>query len=306
MRKRQYDSVMSAIQDVYGGQTGEVHMQRVYGGDINDAYQVKLSNGETVFLKTNTFGRLHFFETEIDGLLAMRATKQIGVPKPLGFGTDQDKGISFLMLEFIHGTSRRETYWEHFGHQLASMHKAECSQFVTGEDRDVKYGFLTDNYIGSNPQKNSLKSSWISFYRDCRLAPQMNMAEGYFDPKMRKQCRYLLDHLDAYLREPEDSSLLHGDLWSGNVICGNDGNAWILDPASYVGDFETDLAMTQLFGSFPASFYAAYHEINPIEKDFFERRDIYHLYHLLNHLNLFGRSYLGSVRDILNRYTTIK
>lgn len=304
--KRQYDSITSAIQDVYGEQTREVQMERVYGGDINDAYQMKLSNGETVFLKTNVFDRLYFFKTEIEGLLAMRATKQIGVPKPLGFGTDRNRGVSFLMLEFIHSSSKNKKYWEFFGHQLANMHKAECYQFVASEDCGMKYGFWMDNYIGSNPQKNSAKSSWISFYRDCRLAPQMKMAEGYLDPKMRKQCQYLLDHLDAHLREPEYPSLLHGDLWSGNVLCGNDGNAWILDPAVYVGDFETDLAMTQLFGSFPASFYAAYHEINPIDKGFLERRDMYHLYHLLNHLNLFGRSYLGSVGDILNRYTTIK
>ena len=114
---------------------------------------------------------------------------------------------------------------------------------------------------------------------------------------------YLLEHLDAFLREPEFSSLLHGDLWSGNVLRGPDGLAWLIDPAACVGDFEADLAMTRLFGGFPESFYAAYREINPPDPcGLDQRRDLYQLYHLLNHLNLFGAAYLGSVLDILRRY----
>ena len=109
----------------------------------------------------------------------------------------------------------------------------------------------------------------------------------------------LLSHLDSYIREPEFPSLVHGDLWGGNVLCGNDGRAWLIDPAAYVGDFETDLAMTELFGRFPQIFYEAYHEVNPVESGYRQRKKIYQLYHLLNHLNLFGRSYLGSVAAVL-------
>ena len=119
---------------------------------------------------------------------------------------------------------------------------------------------------------------------------------------MRKQCRKLLDNLDSYLPEPEFPSLLHGDLWSGNAICGPDGKAWILDPAVYVGHFEAELAMTELFGKYPASFYEAYSEINRIDSGYQDRRDLYNLYHLLNHLNLFGGSYYNSVQSIVNRF----
>ena len=118
-----------------------------------------------------------------------------------------------------------------------------------------------------------------------------------------KRADSLLEHLDAYLREPEFPSLLHGDLWSGNMMCGSDGKAWIIDPAVYVGDFEADLAMTRLFGSLPERFYAAYNEVNPIDrKGCAEREKLYDLYHLLNHLNLFGRSYLSSVAGIIREY----
>ena len=129
------------------------------------------------------------------------------------------------------------------------------------------------------------------------------MAERYFDPGTRRQCERLLDRLDSRLAEPEFPSLIHGDLWSGNAVCGPDGKAWILDPAAYVGHFEAELAMTELFGGFPTAFYEAYREVNPIDSGYRDRRDLYNLYHLLNHLNLFGGSYLSSVRQILSRYS---
>ena len=112
----------------------------------------------------------------------------------------------------------------------------------------------------------------------------------------------MMERLDFYLPEPEFPSLLHGDLWNGNAVCGPDGKAWILDPAAYVGHFEAELAMTELFGGFPSAFYAADNEVNPIDGGYRDRRDLYNLYHLLNHLNLFGGAYLISVQRILDRY----
>lgn len=292
----QYSSLEDAIHSVFGNDAETCRTDRVPGGDINDAYRISLSTGEKVFLKTNSIVNWDFFRTESHGLLALRGTGTIGVPKTLGTGVDRQKGFSFLLLEWIESIPCIKNYWETFGHELAALHKAEYELHPT------RYGFEEDNFIGANPQKNSPMETWIDFYRECRLTPQIRMAEHYLDSKMRKKIAHLLDHLDSYLREPVFPSLLHGDLWSGNVLCGNDGKAWILDPAAYVGDFETDLAMTQLFGSFPSAFYSAYNEINPIDKGYEERRELYHLYHLLNHLNLFGRMYLGSVTNILNKY----
>lgn len=297
-----YHSVEDAVKALFGDDVGILRKDRIHGGDINDAYRLSLSNGKKLFLKSNSIKNSRFFITESHGLQALRATGMIGVPEILGTGTDERQGIAFLLLEYIDRTSRIKDYWEIFGHQLAQMHRADCRLLIKQMNGQCRFGFPEDNYIGANPQKNSPNESWIDFYRECRLRPQMKMAGHYFDAGMRRKCEFLLDHLDSYLREPEFSSVLHGDLWSGNVLCGNDGKAWILDPAAYIGDFETDLAMTQLFGSFPEAFYAAYNEINPIDESYPDRRNIYHLYHLLNHLNLFGRTYLGSVEEILNMY----
>lgn len=317
----QYHSLEEAIHSVYGKDAEKIKTERVHGGDINDACRISLSIGETVFVKTNSIRNLNFFITEAHGLTALKAAGTIGVPKVLGMGIDEQKGFSFLLLEWLESIPCIRNYWETFGHELANLHRAalfraeepQTDKYPQREHRHscfrgtdgqplLRYGFEEDNFIGANPQKNRPMASWIDFYRECRLTPQIKMAEHYLDSQLQRKITYLLDHLDSYLREPEFPSLLHGDLWSGNVLCGPDGKAWILDPAAYVGDFETDLAMTQLFGSFPSPFYSAYQEINPIDKGYEERKDLYHLYHLLNHLNLFGRSYLGSVAEILNGY----
>lgn len=300
--ERNYDSLETMLQTAFGCNSRIVRKDRIYGGDINDAYRISLSTGETVFAKTNSIRNLPFFMAESHGLLALRSTGKIGVPQILGMGIDEKEGCSFLLLEYIESAPRVKNYWETFGHELAELHKAECAQFVKDSKSNTRYGFAEDNFIGSNPQENTPKARWIDFYRECRLFPQIKMAASYLDSVTRRKADHLLEHLDSYLKEPEFPSLLHGDLWSGNTLCGNNGKAWILDPAAYVGSFEADLAMTQLFGGFPSAFYGAYNEINPIERGYSERRNLYHLYHLLNHLNLFGRTYLGGVVDILEEY----
>lgn len=271
--------------------------QPVYGGDINRAYKLTLSDGSAVFLKSNTIGNLSFFAAEAKGLHALANAKAIGVPRPVAYGTDEAQGISFLLMEYLEPAPKVADYWEEFGHELAALHRADCSGAAGG-----RFGFAEDNYIGATPQRNTPTADWISFFRDCRLGPQLRMADHYFDPDTRRRGTRLLEGLERYLTEPENPSLLHGDLWSGNAICGPDGKAWIMDPAVYVGHHEADLAMTELFGGFPGVFYQSYAEVDPIDAGYRDRRDLYNLYHLLNHLNLFGRSYLGAVRRILERY----
>lgn len=296
-------SLEETVKSVYGEQVSIVRADRVYGGDINDAYRLPLSSGDCIFVKTNSIGNAGFFRAEANGLEALRETGTIGIPQILGMGTDEQRGVSFLALEYIESALRTGSYWETFGRELAMMHRAECRPFTGQENREGKYGFSEDNYIGASPQKNRPGQKWTDFYRECRLLPQITMAQRYLDLSLRKQADWLLEHLDSYLREPEFPSLLHGDLWGGNVLCGSDGKAWLIDPAVYVGDFEADLAMTRLFGSLPDAFYRAYHEINPVDrKGYSERRGLYDLYHLLNHLNLFGSGYLGSVAEIIRRY----
>ncbi|MCH5271872.1 MAG: fructosamine kinase family protein [Lachnospiraceae bacterium] len=290
-----------AIAELFGENLRVVSKRPVYGGDINESYCLSLSDGTVVFMKCNAMKNLSFFEAEEKGLEALRHTNTIGVPEVLGLGVDEEEIISFLLMEYLEAAPRINGYWEEFGRELAALHRTDCFGFTAAESRRP-FGFDADNYIGASPQLNTPKADWLTFFRECRLLPQINMAEKYLDFGTRRQCVKLLDNLDAYLTEPEFPSLLHGDLWSGNAVCGPDGKAWILDPAAYVGHFEAELAMTELFGGFPPHFYEAYHEVNRIDSGYRDRRDLYNLYHMLNHLNLFGASYLNSVQRILDRY----
>ncbi|MCM1244024.1 MAG: fructosamine kinase family protein [Roseburia sp.] len=271
----------------------------VAGGDINAAYQMELSDGTYVFMKSNKKEKRSFFTAEAVGIDAIARMGAIGTPKLLCTGTDDDRGgFSFLLMEWIRGGSRLARYQEIFANELAGMHRAPVEEFVTGG----RYGFWQDNYIGAGEQVNAARDSWIEFFRDCRLEPQFERAGHNLGNGDRKKAARLLDHLGDFLVEPEKPSLLHGDLWSGNVITGNDGKAWLIDPAVYVGHAEADLAMTELFGGFSGEFYRAYRESGLLQPGYERRRDLYNLYHLLNHLNLFGRSYLASVRRIMDEY----
>ncbi len=294
-------SLQEALTAYFGNPVSVLSRMPLSGGDINDAYRLSLSNGEAVFCKKNSLQCAPLLEAEAAGLEALRHTGTIGVPEILGYGIEAASGSAFLLLEYLESGKRIPRYWEAFGHALAALHMADTAGLISSNPRD-RYGFSQDNFIGRTPQKNEPRYSWIAFFRDCRLLPQIQMASGYWDSKTRKQLDLLLDRLDEYLPEPSFPSLLHGDLWGGNALTGPDGKAWIFDPAIYVGHFEADLAMTELFGGFPHAFYGAYHEANPIDRGYRERRDLYNLYHLLNHLNLFGHSYYSSVLHILHRY----
>lgn len=291
-----YKTPEESVAGIFGNDLRIACKNQVYGGDINQSYKLTLSDGSPVFMKSNAPKNLSFFEAEAKGLEALRQTGTIGVPKVLGMGADNN--MSFLLLEYLEAAPRLNGYWEVFGRELAALHRADCSHLI----ENGRFGFSADNYIGATTQKNTPMVSWVDFFRECRLLPQIRMADRYFDTKTRQLCTKLLDHLDDYLPEPEFPSLIHGDLWSGNAAPGPDGKAWIFDPAAYVGHYEAELAMTELFGGYREEFYRAYSEVNPIDSGYRDRKDLYNLYHLLNHLNLFGSSYLGSVKQIINRY----
>ena len=293
-----FSSLESALCSLFGEGTEIESTRRISGGDINEAYGLTLTDGKCIFMKTNTKENLPLFTAEAAGLTAIARTNAIGTPHILGVGTDKGRGgYSFLLLEFISGKSRTRNYWEDFARQLADMHRASTVGLVSGG----KYGFDSDNYIGRRRQINTGGDSWISFFRDCRLEPQFRDAARYFGRGDWKKIERFLEHIDEVLVEPEYPSLLHGDLWSGNVIAGNDGGAWLIDPAVYVGHAEADIAMTELFGGFPLAFYDAYKEAAPMQPGYERRRDVYNLYHLLNHLNMFGRAYLPEVKRIVGQ-----
>ena len=280
----------------YGEEVTIIRRSGVSGGDINEAWILTLSNGEQVFLKTNRNKKQEFFTAEADGLKAIKETKTIGTIDVIGTG--EENGSAFLVLNYVAGGRRIPDFWEVFGTELAEMHLADTSAFVP----NGRFGFLSDNYIGATQQINTPKNTWIDFYRICRLEVQFEMAASYFDSSQKAGIVRFLDRLDTLLIEPEAPSLLHGDLWGGNFMTGNNGKAILIDPAVYVGHPEADLAMTELFGGFYDAFYRAYNARKPLQPGYPERRDLYHLYQLLNHLNLFGGSYYGSVMRILKHF----
>lgn len=298
-----YNSLAGALVDLFGSSVAITQTDRLSGGDINKAYALTLNTGDKIFMKANAKNNAAFFTAEAAGLTAIASTKAISTPKILCTGTDdgEDVGYSFLLLEYIKSSGKIKTYWETFAQELAAMHKADVSKVASG-DAGRAFGFFQDNFIGARPQKNTPSASWISFFREQRLAPQFKAADSYFTKEDRAKITKLLDNLDRFLIEPEQPSLLHGDLWSGNVMCGSDGKAMLIDPACYIGHREADLAMTELFGGFPQSFYDAYKEAFPLQPGYEERRDLYNLYQLLNHLNLFGPTYLEPVLSIISEY----
>ena len=290
-------SIGNILEEHFGRNTAVSSCVPVAGGDINRAYRLMLSNGISIFMKANISENLPFFIAESESLAAIAQTESIGTPEVLGCGEDPKYG-AFLLLEWCDGIQGK-TFFENFGHRLAAMHRANTSAFLA----NGRYGFCMDNYIGSTPQINTPSSGWVSFFRNFRLLPQIRRAGRYFSTSDHRDIDSLLNRLGSLLPEPDFPSLLHGDLWGGNYIAGNDGEVCLIDPASYVGHFEAELAMTELFGGFPFRFYAAYEEINPIPKEYHRRRDLYNLYHLLNHLNLFGEGYLNPVLRIIRRYS---
>ena len=232
------------------------------------------------------------FEAEADGLRELKSANVIRVPEILGCGIEN--GESFLMLErfaFDRPTDATETQ---LGEQLAALHRHTKDRF----------GWFRDNTIGLTRQTNGWSDDWIGFFRVQRLEFQFELAveRGYgaeLDELGARLCRSLPSLFASY--EPE-ASLLHGDLWSGNWGSVN-GEPVIFDPAVYYGDRESDIAMTMLFGGFGRSFYDAYESAWPMAPGHEQRLKLYQLYHILNHLNLFGRSYLEQAIRLLRELT---
>ncbi|MES9853556.1 MAG: fructosamine kinase family protein [Candidatus Thiodiazotropha sp. L084R] len=259
------------------------------GGCINMG--VRLTDGEkTFFIKLNNSALLDMFDAESEGLEALSEAHTIRVPRPICSGQSGDQ--AYLAMEFIeleHGSREGP---ELAGRQLAEMHRVSQSNF----------GWHRDNTIGSTPQPNQLNESWGMFWREQRLGFQLKLAadNGYTGSLQRKGER-LLEGFHLLLDHQPAPSLLHGDLWGGNLAYDRSGQPVIYDPAVYFGDREADLAMTELFGGFGNRFYDAYRESWPLSPGYSTRKVLYNLYHILNHLNLFGGSYLGQAEGMIDR-----
>jgi protein-ribulosamine 3-kinase len=271
---------------------GEIRtMTPVGGGDINAAARIETDRA-AYFVKWNLRPQPRMFEVEARGLRLLTSAQALRVPQVIAV-IDQPPA---LVLEWIEPGPGRTAAADELGHRLAQQHRS----------LSPAYGLDHDNYIGANPQTNTLTETWLDFFRQQRLGAQAELARsrGHLTPDRSRRLDRLLDQLDRWIDPSITSpSLLHGDLWGGNYLIDAGGQPVLIDPAVYYGDREAEIAFTELFGGFTSRFYAAYNEAWPLDHGYAGRRDLYNLYHLLNHLNLFGEGYGGSVDAILRRYS---
>lgn len=258
------------------------------GGCINTVYQLQTNVG-SFCVKMNDHCPEDFFTREASGLQALKETNTILVPEVIHVGNKAK--TKYLLQCYIDGGLKSNKYWENFGVQLASLHRTTHK----------KFGWHEFNYIGSLLQQNQWHSNFCDFFITERIESQLRFSDSKIPRKFLKQFSLLFTRLETLIPKALPA-LLHGDLWSGNILAGRHGEPYILDPAVYFGHREAELAFTQLFGGFERPFYEAYFSEFPVEPGFAERLSIYNLYPLLVHFNLFGETYLPEIELILNYY----
>jgi fructosamine-3-kinase len=255
------------------------------GGDINLTFQIETSN-EFYFCKTNSSGiGADLLEKEAHGLKVL--SRYCNVPDIIA------STPKVLILSWIIDAKKSKVFWQKLGEHLANLHKITSN----------KFGFDRDGYIGTLHQANGQYDDWNSFYVAQRLEPQLRLA---VDKGLLATTDFgsieLMEKIVNIVTPTEPATLIHGDLWSGNILCNENGEPYIIDPCISYAHREMDIAMSMLFGKFDPVFYEAYHEARPLEVAYKDRMDIYQLYYLLAHLNMFGIGYKNDVLKIINRY----
>ncbi len=282
-----WNSIATAISEATGSPFATARATAVGGGCINRA--VRLDDGERrFFVKLNDARLLEMFEAEAAGLEEIGQSATLRAPRPVCFGIAGKE--AYLVLEHLDlgrsGDSAKA------GARLAAMHRISNDRF----------GWRRDNHIGATPQPNTPTGDWIDFWRDRRLGVQLELAfrKGGGD-KLRQRGEQLLERFPALVDHAPRPSLLHGDLWGGNLAYDTRGSPVVFDPAVYYCDREADIAMTELFGGFDNRFYAAYEESWPLDPGYRTRKTLYNLYHILNHFNLFGGGYGAQALGMIDR-----
>lgn len=276
--------LLAALAREIGGSGRIESTSPIGGGDTHGAFELR-AGGQTWFVKWGDAGALPLFEAERDGLVALAAARGPRVPRAHAAGGDD--AHAWLVLE--HFPLRRAGKADELGRSLAALHR----------EFGPAHGFDRANFIGHTPQRNERRSCWAEFWWDCRLLPQLRFAAAReigsslerLAADLERACGVLLDHQPA-------PSLLHGDLWSGNHGFLDDGEPVVFDPACYHGDRETDIAMMKLFGGFDPAVLTAYASAWPLPAGHDRRLGLYQLYHVLNHLNLFGEAWLGRAETL--------
>lgn len=255
--------------------------------DFNQSYLAHMTDGREVFIKVNEQCPANCFATEALGLNELRKTAALRIPECYAHAQD------FIAIEWLAPAQQDHGFNEDLAKGLAAQHSFESDSF----------GFSQDNYCGANVQQNGWHEDGYAFFADCRLLPQAKRAfdSGLLDTSLLKLVDLICARLPTLIPE-QAPALLHGDLWRGNVLCTENNEPALIDPACYYGWPEADLAMMKLFGGFNTQVFLAYEELKPMPSGFAERYPIYNLYHLMNHLNLFGSAYRDDVNSILQRF----
>ena len=282
--------IAGQISDATGTKFIHSHKQSVAGGCINTSMLLE-GDGRRYFVKLNDASRLPMFEAEAEGLNEIAASSSIRVPQPICSGSSDKQ--AYLVLEHVEFGRNDELGPQLLGLQLAAMHRHQQKEF----------GWRRNNTIGSTPQINTPDPDWVTFWQRQRLEYQLKLATANgHRGELRRKTERLLDDVGLFFSTYTPApSLLHGDLWSGNYAMDTQGQPVIYDPAVYYGDREADLAMTELFGGFTPRFYHAYRDAWPMDPGYSVRKHLYNLYHVFNHLNLFGGGYAAQAEDMVDR-----
>ena len=271
-----WTQIAQQISQATGTEFSVDNHRSVSGGCINQGYRLT-GNGCAYFVKINQASQVEMFAAEALGLKQIIKTETIRVPEPICWGVAEYS--SFIVMEWLEFSRGDTQAWEQMGQNLAAMHRTSgASQF----------GWERNNTIGSTLQQNDWTDNWAEFFAQHRIGYQLKLAQRRGGDFPRRAIAAIQENLAN--RQPQPS-LVHGDLWSGNAAVTTSGEPVILDPATYWGDREVDIAMTELFGGFPAAFYRGYSQVWQLDEGYQQRKTIYNLYHILNHFNLFGGGY---------------
>jgi len=284
------DNVIKQLESDTGKSLQNCHIASISGGSINTAYSLRTKK-LSWFVKLNCSNLLSMFEAEAQGLKEMAASNTVRIPEVITSGRSGDQ--AYLVLEYIELKSLGTRPAKLLGQQLATLHQQPQPYF----------GWHVDNTIGSTPQHNDRTADWVNFWRHERLGRQLQFAsKNGYGGSLQTKGEKLLNGLDVFFSNYDPApALLHGDLWGGNAASDTQGNPVIFDPACYYGDRETDIAMTELFGGFGSEFAASYRASYPLDAGYTVRKTLYNLYHILNHLNLFGSSYLSQAEGMIEQ-----